>query len=371
MIVAHPEIHGPIPKLNFLMRQGLEALGVKVRVVPYSRRQPSQAKSEPFLAKIVGHIKDMWGFVVNVRAERPDLLFVAHTTQDWNSILRDFPLVVLNHYFLRIPIVFLYHGSRAQELDTNSRLRFITNLFVSMTNGHLLLSEEELPYFKKHWPGHPLSCVPYPAVTSDANVVDLPRSFPEKWKDTDLPVLLFAGRVVRSKGIQELIDAMPIVLQRVKCRLVVLGEGALLKQLRARVFQGGIEGFVHFAGYVEEQKELQAWYYASHVFVLPTYWREGFPVVLLEALANGLPIVCTKIRGAADYFQDGINALFVPPRDPATLAKKLTELLENETLRGRMSHANRELIQQFEPAKAMNKYLYFFKKVLKDANSPA
>ena len=70
MIVAHPEIHGPIPKLNLLMRQGLEALGVDVFEAPYCRRLPTQAKAEPFLRKVLDRTDDLKTLVARARTVR-------------------------------------------------------------------------------------------------------------------------------------------------------------------------------------------------------------------------------------------------------------------------------------------------------------
>jgi glycosyltransferase involved in cell wall biosynthesis len=369
MIVAHPEIHGPLPKLNFLMHKGLEGLGVEVVDVPYGRRLPSQAKEESFLRKIIDRSKDLMGTIAKIRSVRPDLIFAAHTTQDNNSILRDLPMALTNRFF-RIPLVFLYHGSRAQELDTNWKLRLITQVMIWLSNGIMLLSKEELPYFKKFWPNYPFFCVPYPAVISETDHMDISASLPPEWQRDKAATLIFIGRLVPPKGIQELIEAMPFILQRLKCHLVVLGDGELYESLQIRVRALGIEEFVYFGGYVEDQSQINAWYQASDIFVLPTYWREGFPVVILEAMASGLPVVCTKLRGVADYLEEGINALFIPPRDSQSLALTLIKLIEDEQSRQRMSLANRMLVQKFEPGKVMRQYLDYFVRILGNAHSP-
>jgi len=103
--------------------------------------------------------------------------------------------------------------------------------------------------------------------------------------------------------------------------------------------------------------ELVAKYRAADIFVLPTYWAEGFPTVVAAAMSIGLPIVTTKLRGTADHLEEGVNALFVPPRAPSALADALGRLLEDDGLRRRMSTANRAKVRDFEPVRAAEIYL--------------
>ena len=361
MTVPHQGIDGPIPKLVKLMTQGLRELSVEVVESPYSRRLATQAKEEPIARKILDRTSDLSKLISQARQSQPDILF-ANTAQDRNSFLRDLPMA-LAAKALRLPTVLLYHGSSADLLDQSSLLRCFTKLLFLLTDGLLLLSREEILSFKRYWPCHRYAVVRYPAVIDSPAALAVPDSFPLDWRNTELPTLCFVGRLVSAKGIQELLEAMPIVLQRINCRLAILGEGELDHSLQQRVHDLGLEKDVFFAGYVKDERELQAWYNAATCLVLPTY-REGFPVVVLEAMATGLPIVCTRVQGIADHMQEGVHAFFVPPRDPQILATRLIELLQNQSIQAQMADANRELIRQFQPVKVMQEYLNFFEQVL-------
>src|SRR5205823_173848 len=94
--------------------------------------------------------------------------------------------------------------------------------------------------------------------------------------------------------------------------------------------------------------ELEAAYREATLFVFPS-WVEGFPTVLAEAMDAGLPIVTTRIRGAADHLVAGENALFVEPRDVSALVDAILTLLDDRDLAARMSAANRRRIGIFEP----------------------
>lgn len=361
MTIPHVGVHGPIPKLVALMSKGLRELGVDVIEVPYSRRLVSQAGQESFCRKIFDRTSDLSNLISHARKSKPDILF-ANTAQDMNCFLRDIPMAAAAKT-LGLPTVLFYHGSSADLLEENRLLRYFTSMLFSLSNGLVVLSQEEILPFRRYWPDHRLGVVRYPAVieVSDESVLNF--QYPPQWVGSKLPLLLFAGRLIPPKGIQELVEAMPVVLRQVQCRLAVLGEGELYKPLQERVRELRLEEFVYFTGYVKDEQQLHTWYRKASCFVLPTYWREGFPVVILEAMAYGLPIVCTRVRGIADYLHEGEHAFFTEPRNPKMLASRLVELLKNPSIRVKMGDANRELIRQFRPAMAMQDYVDFFREV--------
>src|SRR5206468_12479595 len=105
---------------------------------------------------------------------------------------------------------------------------------------------------------------------------------------------------------------------------------------------------IHFCGYVPEERAAQ-FYVHSTIFVFPTYYQEGLPMVLLNSLAAGVPIITTRIRGAADYLQQPRNCLCVEPGNPAMLAERIGYLLQHARLRAPSIDHNQELARRFGP----------------------
>jgi glycosyltransferase involved in cell wall biosynthesis len=136
----------------------------------------------------------------------------------------------------------------------------------------------------------------------------------------------------------------------------VVGDGPLASEVLAEVRTLGIEDRVVMLGYLQGPA-MEATYAAATVFVLPTWWIEGFPTVIAEAMHAGLPIVTTAMRGMADHLEHETNALFVPPRDPMALAGALLRLLTDHRLRTTMGAANREALGRFSPAIVGREYL--------------
>ncbi len=144
----------------------------------------------------------------------------------------------------------------------------------------------------------------------------------------DPPVLLFHGRVDRRKGVLDLLDALDLLDRPV--RLVVSGIGPDLDAVRERADER-----VVLTGYTDPDGA-PAVYAAADVFVSPTY-SEGFSNTILEAMASGLPVVSTDSVGVVDCVRDGENGLLHAPGDVAGLARCLTRLLDDATLRRRLA----------------------------------
>lgn len=153
-------------------------------------------------------------------------------------------------------------------------------------------------------------------------------------------VLGFVGRLTHDKGVPELIEAFDrIVGVEPKARLLVVGwfddsEDCLSPQLRVRI---ECHPKIRFTGYVPDAAE---YYRAMDVFVLPT-WREGFPNVVLEAQASGIPVITTYSTGSRDSVIPDVTGLLVPPGHPEAIAHAATRLLRDPERRLRMGRAGR------------------------------
>lgn len=152
-------------------------------------------------------------------------------------------------------------------------------------------------------------------------------------------VVGFVGRVVRDKGVVELIGAWRLLRDRhPELHLVIVGPfepedplpGDVLEILHR-------DPRVHLTGMDWDTPPLYA---AMDLVVLPTY-REGFPNVPLEAAAMGLPVVATRVPGCVDAVEDGKTGMLVPPRDVEALAEAIRRYVEDPTVRRRHGEAGR------------------------------
>jgi UDP-glucose:(heptosyl)LPS alpha-1,3-glucosyltransferase len=150
------------------------------------------------------------------------------------------------------------------------------------------------------------------------------------------PVLLFAGYEFYWKGLGTLLQA---VSQMRRDDLWVLVAGRTPTPYIRRCIQRlGLGRRVRFSGPIAE---IQTLYAASDIFVLPTRY-EAFGLVIAEAMASGLPVVTTRVAGAAEWIEHGRNGILLEvPVDPDILAKELTALLEDEPRQRRLGAEGR------------------------------
>jgi glycosyltransferase involved in cell wall biosynthesis len=129
-------------------------------------------------------------------------------------------------------------------------------------------------------------------------------------------------------------------------RLVVLGNGPELPAFLSRVEQEGLADRVISLGELPNLG-IERLYRAADLFIQPSF-AEGFPRVLIEAMAAGLPIVTTDAGGSAAILGESQQRFVTPRDDPAAFASALTHLLKDETLRGRLAQENLEAVRRFD-----------------------
>ncbi len=164
-------------------------------------------------------------------------------------------------------------------------------------------------------------------------------------KESEEFTVLFLARLVRDKGPYETIDACALAgEQSGRVRLIVAGDGEEMDGARHHVEERGL-GNVEFAGYVEGEAKRDL-FARSHVFCLPTRYREGLPVSLLEAASFGLPVITRPAGGIGDFFTDGVHGYVRERRDAQSIAREIDSLWGDENLYERMARQNYRLGQE-------------------------
>lgn len=270
---------------------------------------------------------------------RPAVLHV-NTSYHW-AMLRDGAFVWLARAF-GVPTVLHFRGGDFPEFAgaCSPRAARLLDATLRRTDRLIALTRETEEFLAGRVPRGRVRYVP--------NFVDL-AAFPARGERSGRrgPVeILYVGWIIEAKGICELLEAMhgvpdarltmvgpsqPDFAAAIAPRLAALGERVRLLPPRPRA-------------------ELLPLYAEADVFTLPT-WREGFPNVVLEAMATGLPIVATTVGAIPDAVRDGEEALLVPPRDPAALADALRALVSDPGLRSEMGQrARARAAALFSPA---------------------
>jgi len=357
MLAPNPSVRGPLPKHTPLLVDALRRLGCEVELFPWGRH----LETESLGAKIAGRPRD----VLRVRRSVVSGAFpvvVVKTAHDWLTLTRDIALLAV------LPrdrvVVLQFHGSQSSRLVTPGSWVFkrATALLSRRADGILVLSRQEAKEWKDFSPDARVAVVknPRPLLLATNEAPDT-ASRGQK-------TVLFVARLIASKGVLDLVRALPRVQEAVPCRLVLAGEGPEEERVRALVEDLGLGDSVELTGYVDGP-ELARLYADADVLALPTAHDEGFPTVILEAMAAGLPIVTTPTRGPVDHLVDGEHAVFVRQCDPRALADGLVRLLTDAELSARMGEANRAKVREFDADTVASEYLAAVEAIVKAAGT--
>lgn len=355
MLVPHPQVPSPIATIAAQLVGGLRDRGLVVSTFPFGRR----STNESTLRKAAERPLDILRAWIAVRHEDSELLYV-HTSLTWHALLSVIPLLTAVRLARRSTLVEL-HGGNYQMLSRAS-FRTAARMLLELADGVAVLSEQHRRQLLQVRPSASVSLVlnpydPPDAITSvDEYPQVLKRLFPK------MPLVLFAGRLIREKGARDLIEAFALIVRQVDCSLVIAGDGPERSWLCARVADLDLADRVFLAGHVTHG-QLVVLYSRATVLVLPTYHPEGMPMVLLEAMAYGVPLVTSAVGAIPELLKDGANALIVPPRSPNQIASATLRLLTERDLRDGMRRANLRRSRDFRLDSVIATYISMLERV--------
>jgi phosphatidylinositol alpha-mannosyltransferase len=233
--------------------------------------------------------------------------------------------------------------------------RFAGDL-ASRLHGRIAVSGAARHFISRYFPGE------YRIIPNGVELDRFERAEPyEQLRDGVLNIL-FVGRLEERKGLIHLLKAYHRLRKRhVDARLLVVGAGPKLREYRRYVGLRGIRD-VEFLGRVTDEEKAR--YFASaDVFCAPATGQESFGIVLLEAMAAGVPIVASDIHGYKQVVQRGVQGLLVEPRKPRALAAALYTLALDPELRDRMGEAGRARAPEFSWERVTEQVIDFYREV--------
>jgi glycosyltransferase involved in cell wall biosynthesis len=184
-----------------------------------------------------------------------------------------------------------------------------------------------------------------------------------------VPLIFAAGRLVRKKGFEYLIDALPAIRTGGPAVLALAGDGDLAAELRSRAMQAGVADSVRFLGNLPQQ-DVAHYLSAADVVIVPSVRDDagnvdGLPNVVMEALASGSPLVTTTAGGIGAVVAHERTALVVPERDVPALAAAIRRLLDEPSLRASVSSAARAIaVSQFGWEKTAERFEQAYERAL-------
>jgi glycosyltransferase involved in cell wall biosynthesis len=300
------------------------------------------------------------------RGEHYDIIhiqtpFVAHYLGTKLSRLLGIPCVETYHTFFE---EYLYHYV---PLVPRKVMRFIAKRFSrhqgNSLDGMVVPSHPMHHILKRYGITTPTEVIPTgiePAsfVPGDREAFRKNHGIPQ-----DRPVLLFLGRVAHEKNIGFLLKAVDRVRKEIaNVLLLIAGEGPARESLELEIKKLGLGENVSFIGYLDRATELNSCYRAADIFIFSSR-TETQGLVLLEAMAQGVPVVSTAELGTRDVLQEGAG-VWIAQEEVADFAGKVIKMLGDEPARKDLGDAGRDYAHEWSAAKQAQRMLGFYHAVL-------
>ena len=214
-----------------------------------------------------------------------------------------------------LPIKWVSYRAKKREIKLNQRFQRLV-VYSKYTRDELLRNGFDKKKIEIHVP-----------IQAGESALPAQNSFSNR------NLLLFAGQIIRGKGVDVLLESLARMKVPFECR--ILGEGnhrPYCEKLSRRL---GLTDRVHFMGFIPPQ-ELKKYYADCSVFVVSSVWPEPFGMVGPEAMRFGLPVVAFDAGGIKEWLKDGYNGYLIPWMDRSAFAARVDELLLNKPLARQM-----------------------------------
>jgi glycosyltransferase involved in cell wall biosynthesis len=261
-------------------------------------------------------------------------------------------LVYWSSFFRHIPIVVTYHndvikpGMIGHFVDWHSRViapwlldraSRVFAMSLSFLGESLVLSRMKKKGDIRIIPQGVDTCLFYPGQADMSSHLGIPKGH---------PVLIFVRSLDKAhyhSGLMDLLLAMRY--SEPDSHLLVVGDGELLDRYEKSARELMISDRVHFIGAISNH-ELPRIYASADIFILPSAETENAGLVLLEAMASGLPVVATRIGGTAEIVRDYTDGILVSPRDSQELASAINILINDKALAKQMGQAGAQRVKE-------------------------
>ncbi|MFZ5518010.1 MAG: glycosyltransferase family 4 protein [Candidatus Zhuqueibacterota bacterium] len=270
-------------------------------------------------------------FLLRLITVRPALVHF-NPSFDKKSLLRELPMLLLCR-LMRCVGLLQFHGGTMDNLIRGNRPPAYLRLMLRLAQHIVLLTDIQKESVSRFVPDEKISVLP--------NMVDCSFNLPERKVHSEKYNVLFLSRVEKMKGVYDIFEAIPTVLDRFpQACFQFAGEGNDRAKLETICQSNGLCGRVKFLGHILEAEKVQ-FLSRGDLFLFPSHHPEGMPYALLEAMAFGLPIIATPVGALREIISHEKNGLIVPVESPDMLAASIIRLLDDAPLRKKMRAQNR------------------------------
>ncbi len=334
-----PPYGGQAIMIQRLLEQTYEGVDLHHVRMGYSREMKEVGS---FRLRKVAHLITLVFRVARARLRtKADVLYYPPAGPDLVPIYRDIVFLISVRWMFRRTIFHFEAGGLTEVLDSLNV--FQRKLFLAAYGRPdvVIRLSERLPEDGKRLQAKQELIVPNA-------IPDLEHPLAGR-RSAKIPTILFVGVVRRSKGVEVLLRAAGELKGKdLGFRLEIVGEpssAVFVQEMQELVEEEGLDEVVHWRGLLIDADKDDA-YAKTDIFCFPSFFEsETTPIVLMEAMRAGLPIVSTTWRGIPDIVEDGVTGFLTPIEDPGSVARGLERLIIDPALRRRMGTAGRDAFE--------------------------
>ena len=268
----------------------------------------------------------------------------------------------ISHWALKYspaPCVATFHTTGFSKVTIGSGFYQKIFPFYKKLKARIGVSPVAVDFIKPYIPGEYL-IVP--------NGVDVSRFTPEGEKHKIISTikgkkLLFLGRLDTRKGLGQLLPAFKLLRKELEVHLIVAGTGPEKPSYEHFIKENNLTEFVHFLGFVPNE-ELPSVYRSCDVYCSPALGGETFGIVLIEAMASGVPVVASRIAGYQQVIKDGINGLLFNPHSPEEIKEKLSMILTDVVMRKSLITEGLKSVKTYDWSNVANRILEIYRRAI-------
>jgi glycosyltransferase involved in cell wall biosynthesis len=313
----------------------------------------SEFKDKNRLSEAITLMKALVRFISILLLKEVDIVHIHSSC--YVSFYRKTLFLILSK-ILRKKVIFHLHSGTFYDFFYRARgiNRIFINCVFSNSNRLVVLCDDWKSKLEEDYLLNNVEVISNPSsITSRFN------SCPSIKEDGEVKIL-FMGFLMKSKGIFDLIDVAES-LKELNTKFVVCGKGEEERKFLKEVSSRSLDNRIDFLGWVSGERKIET-YEDADILFLPSY-REGIPMVILEAISFGIPIVSTNISGILDVVDDGREGFLLQPGDIQGFAQRLEDLIRNAELRSELAKNSLERSKEFGRQRIARKWIDLYEEL--------
>jgi glycosyltransferase involved in cell wall biosynthesis len=365
-----PPYHGSAIYLDKLSKKFIQEKDLEVFVVDTSDKRDDLTNLGRFdFVNVYAGLRSLFKLIYYLIFVRPDVVYIPISQNHW-AYFRDGLFILISSVF-KAKILIHLHGSyflKFYEKSSWLYQKFI-DLTMKRVDGAIVLGEK-LKYIFEKW-------------LSTDKIFVLPNFI--EWEfnedkncsaknDVSVVRITYLGNLYESKGTFDLLEAIKIVKENARTKFIVniagkfgsdpvTGLSLREHEIRFGNYLKELDDVVNYIGEIKEEKDKFELLKNTDIFVFPS-WNEGQPLVILEAMSCGCPVISTKDVGVIDETViDGVNGLLIEKRNIRQLADAIIKLIQDRGLRMKMGEESKK---RFCELYTLEKHIKKFKEILKE-----